>query len=271
MQREINTKIPHQAKTYSPAKTVQKALRVLEFIGERQPVRPAEIGKQLKLTRANVHRLLSTLEDMEYIEKLNNGCYQLTFKLFKLGNTVPQSRSLVDAAKSYMTRLSELSGENVNLAVRYGDKIIYIDKVESKNYIKLDQPVGMTDPIYCTALGKVLLSDLPEKELKKFLSSLELTPYTRHTTTRIDKLVEMVSSVRDNGYATDLKELSEDIHCMAAPICDHTNSIIAAISISGPAVRLTKKRMMELKDHLMEAAGTISSNLGCSMKWCASV
>jgi len=249
---------------YSTAKTVQKALRLLEILGEKQPTRPSELVQQLGLSRSNLHRLLATLREMGYVEKDFESRYRLSFKVFTLGNSVLGRNHLSDLARPYMARLAEISQENVNLAIMYEQRVLYIDKIESPHYLKLDQPIGKSDPLHCTALGKVLLSGLTDNELEVFLISNNLIPYTKRTITDPEVLAGIIRNVRKRGYATDLEELSDGVRCIGVPIRDNTNRIIAAISISGPTVRLSKQKMEELKVPLIETCVQISKKMGCT-------
>ncbi len=248
--------------SYSTAITVQKAFRILELLGEKQPARPAELIQQMKISRSNLYRLLTTLQKIGYVERTGDSRYRLSFKMFMLGSTVSSNNLLSDIAPPYMAQLAEISQENINLAILFEKKVLYIKKIESPHYLKLDQPIGRTDPLHCTTLGKALLSGLADEELKVFLKTIKLIPYTKKTITDREALVRVIRSVRRKGYATDLEELSEGIHCIGAPIRDHTNEVIAAMSISAPAVRLTIKKMEMLKDPLIEASLQISKKLG---------
>jgi IclR family transcriptional regulator, KDG regulon repressor len=252
-------------KSYSPATTVAKAFKILELIGERQPVRAVEIARELKLHRSNAHRLLSTLTELGYAECAKNAGFSLTFKMFTLGCTVPMRVQLTDVAHPYMIHLNEISQENINLAVRYNDKTLIVDKVESSHYVKLDQPVGRTEPLYCTALGKVLLSGMNSQEFELFLKTARLAPYTPHTIVDPLKLTMAIKDIRKKGYAVDLGELSREVHCISAPIRDHTNTIAAALSISSLSIRLTNKKIEEFKKPLIEIAKEISKKIGATL------
>ncbi len=253
-----------ELKSYSPAKTVQKAFSLLELLAEKQPAKPAELAKQLNLPRSNLYRLLATLIKMGYVEETPDARYLLSFKVFILGNTVRGMNQLSILARPYMARLAEISEENVNLAILYENRVLYIDKIESKHYLKLDQPIGKTHPLHSTALGKVLLSGLDDPNLEVFLRSDNLISFTRNTITDPQVLAGVVRNVRRQGYAMDFEEHILGIHCLAAPIMDHTNHMIAAISISGPTIRLTKKKVEELKIPLIENALEISKKMGCT-------
>jgi DNA-binding IclR family transcriptional regulator len=249
-------------KSYSPAKTVEKALRLLEIIRDEQPVRPPTLASRLGLTRSNVHRLLATLEELSYAEKGADSAYRLGLKAFVLGSGVKRRDELLEAARENMITLSELANENVNLGVCLGQDVLYLDKVERPHLLKLDQVIGGTDPLYCTALGKVLLSGLDGNALRRCLKKTRFAPRTSKTITDPAVMIRHLDQVRRQGYATDLEELSEGIHCVAAPIRDHTGHVIAALSVSAPAIRLTRTKIAEIRDALLRATEDISTRLG---------
>lgn len=248
--------------SYSPAKTVEKALRLLEIIREQQPVRPAALTSRLGLTRSNVHRLLATLEELSYVEKSADSAYRLGLKAFVLGSGVMRRDELLKAARANMIALSELANENINLGVRLGKEVLYLEKVERPHLLKLDQVIGGTDPLHCTALGKVLLSGMDGNALRQYLKKASFVPRTLKTITDAGTMVNHIDQVRHQGYATDLEELSEGIHCVAAPIRDHTGLVIAAVSVSAPAIRLTRTMIAKIRGDLLRTTRDISIRLG---------
>jgi IclR family KDG regulon transcriptional repressor len=245
-------------------RTIEKCFSVLELIAGRQPVRIPEIVQSLGLNRANVHRLLATLERLGYVERLEDGKICLSYKIFKMGNTVPHTRKLDEITKPFMHQLSELSAETVNLGVLYADSVIYLDKVEAKQYLRLDHQIGEIDPLYCTALGKVLLSGFSEADLEAFFASVELRPHTKNTIQTREGLEKELREVRRRGYALDIKELDINLHCIAAPIWDYRNRIIAALSISGPSIRFTRAKINQTVEPLLEITVAISHEMGCT-------
>ncbi len=253
-----------QKETYSVSRTVQKVFHLLELLAEIQPAKPADLSRRLELSRSNIYRLLATLENLGYVTKDNKSHYLLSFKLFTLGNSVPSNNYLSEIASPYLARLASKSLETVNLAVMYEKEVLYINKVDSPHHLRLDKPIGKTDPLYCTALGKTLLSGLDDSEIHDFLQSVKLTPYTRNTILQPEKLFNSLRVIRSQGYAIDSEELMEGVNCVAAPIRDHYNKIIAAIGISGPSVRLTKRKIEQFIPSLIEASVSISKQLGCT-------
>lgn len=249
-------------KSYSPVTTLGKALSILELIADLGAVRPVELAHGTGLSRSTVNRLLATLQEKGYVESRDDKYFQLGFKMFVIGNSVPKRNQLAAIARPHLVRLAAISQENVNLAVLHNRQVLYIDKVESPHYVKLDKDIGSTDPVHCTALGKVLLTGLTERELELSVSALDLTPKTRSTITRPDALIASVKEAEKERFATDMGELSEEIRCMAAAVMDREKRVIAAISISAPANRLSLERMAELQPLLREAASGISKTMG---------
>nr|MDA3834793.1 helix-turn-helix domain-containing protein [Spirochaetales bacterium] len=129
--------------TYPLATTVMKAFTLIEFVAAHQPVQPSAVCKGLGLTRANVHRLLATLVHIGYVEKSDSG-YQLSFKLFQLGSTVPVKKQLRDMAKSRMYDLERIARENIYLNVLSEDMVIAIEEVKSSHHVVLNPDVTYT-------------------------------------------------------------------------------------------------------------------------------
>jgi IclR family KDG regulon transcriptional repressor len=251
-----------QQKSYSAAKTVQKAFRILEFLGKQQPLRPSEIAQQLNLSRSNIHRLLSTLEEMGYVERRPDSTYYLGFKVFVLGSNFITPDDISDIAYPFMKRLADISQENVNLAVLYEKKVLYLNKIKSPYNLKLDTPIGKMYPLHCTGLGKIFLSGFSEEEIKEYLATTRLSQYTNRTITEPDRLLKHIRKVRKQGFSLDLEELEEGVNCIAAPIYNHKHQILAAISISAPSVRFTSQTIKQLKAHLIENCTAVSKKFG---------
>lgn len=225
--------------------TVLTASKIIEYISGQGSAYPVSISKNLSLTRSNVHRLLATLENLGYLEEQEDGKYNLTFKLFELGNTVPHNKRLIDSARPSMLRLAHLTGQTVNHGILHEDQVLYIDKVEASTYLKLDRSIGSTDPIYNTSLGKVLLAFIDESEAQRIISRLDLVATTPNSITDPAELLKEIEHVRNEGVAFDRQELSRELNCVAAPIFDSQGKICSAISISGPAHKFTKEKVQK--------------------------
>lgn len=238
-----------------------KAFRLLEYIGHQQPVQPVQMVRDLGLTRANIYRLLTTLMRIGYVSREDNG-YMLTFKLFKLGSTVPISRNLREIAKPMMADLMKEAEENIYLTVLCEDTVIAIEEVKSSHHLTLNPDVTYTYPLNTCASGKLFLAAMDEETRLEKISELALEKRTEHTVDSREALMEASRRAAENGYALELQEFSDDLNSMASPIVDYRGQVVAGIAISGPSMRLTEERMNSLVPALKETAARISEELG---------
>ncbi len=252
----------NRTKSYTLAATVKKAFAILEFIAEHQPVRAAAIARNLELTRGNVHRLLATLETLGYIEQTADGAYRLTFRVFTLGNSIPETRNLSEAAHPLMQQLSQKSQENVYLVQRYDYNAICVDEVDCPNPLTLHRDLSRTYPLYCSASGKIYLAAMPDDEFETYLSRVTLFPRAERTIMDPEELRRERRRVMEQGYGLELREFSDDLTSVAAPIRNHTHSVIATVSISGPAMRLTDEVVDRLIPDVVATAQEISKMMG---------
>jgi IclR family KDG regulon transcriptional repressor len=243
------------------ATTVIKGFRLLEYIGNHQPVQPSELVKALGFSRANVHRLLATFINIGYVVREEKG-YSLTFKLFKLGSTVPLSRDLREVAKPIMIELMKEAQENIYLTVLVDDMVIAIDEVKSSHHLTLNPDVTYSYPVYTCASGKLFLSGLSDAELESVVEGLEMEQRAAGTITDRRQFREAVRRSREEGYALELQEFSSDLNSVAAPIYDYRSKLVATISISGPSMRLSEERIKTLIPSLRNTAERISERLG---------
>jgi DNA-binding IclR family transcriptional regulator len=169
---------------------------------------------------------------------------------------------LPELARADLRELSQTSQETVHLAILDGTEMLYVDKVDSPQSVRMHSVIGTRNPLHCTAMGKAVLAFLPAEECVALLNHITFTPRTSNTITDEKVLLAHLERVRANGFAVDDMENEEGIRCVGAPIFDHTGSVTAAISISGPAYRLSDSRLQELSAVVVETGEAISGKLG---------
>lgn len=266
MFQDMDSSLDIDTKSYSLATTVQKAFRILECIGKNQPVKAPVIVKKLELTRGNVHRLLVTLEALGYVERSEEGTYALTYKMFALGNTVPKSTRLDEIARPFMRKLSEHIRENVYLSVLHRDSIVILDKVRHPRAVSIDRDLELIYPLHASASGKVFLAAMDDEELYAHIDRLKLDKRAVNTKDNEASLLKDIMKVRQRGYALDIKEYSDDIHSISAPIFDYEENLVACLAVSAPAVRLTEEILMETIKPVLETANAISEKIGSQVR-----
>lgn len=243
--------------------STQKALGILEILCEEGEKGVSELVKRVSLGKSNVHRLLATLNHLGYVEQdPATSKYFPSLKIYELGNAVINRTGLLPIVHAYLEELGKQFHETNNLAVLDRGEIIYIDKVESPESLRMDIKIGGRVPAYCTALGKVLLAYLGEPEIKKLMKSQKFIPRTKKTVTSLEELKRNFQQIQTQGYAIDDEELYEGVRCIAAPIRNYSGKVIAAISIAGPSVRMNHDKLVQLREPILNTAKEISKKLG---------
>ena len=248
--------------------TIERASSILDILGQSpQGISIRELSTKIKLPKGTTHRLLSSLSYFGYVRqdpKTRN--YLLGLKLVELGQLLLGQLDLRKEAEPFLRDLAERTKETVHLVFLDRNEIVYIDKVETDQNpsgLKMASRVGLRNPAHSSAVGKVLLAHFPEEELKNFIKEKGLAKRTENTIVDPTQLKEHLKSVRAQGYAIDDEENEKGIRCVAAPIYNEVGKTVAAISISGPAFRITKKLIQEsLKKEVMETALKVSQRLG---------
>jgi IclR family transcriptional regulator, KDG regulon repressor len=244
--------------------SILRASNVLRiFLGEKTHFKISEIAQQLKLDRSTTYRILLSLEKCGLVEKdQKTGEYSLGLSTFEIGNTYLSRLDFLTISKPIMTELALKVQETVHLAVLSDTEIVYVEKVDSPRTLGVMSKLGQRSPIYCTALGKVLLAFQSESEQSKIIHKIKLAPFTARTITSKQKLMEELKAIRKQGYSLDYREVEQDVECIGAPIRDHLEHVIAALSISGPSRKINTPMERQYVSQVMEAAAMISSKIG---------
>jgi IclR family KDG regulon transcriptional repressor len=222
----------------------------------------SDISEKLGIHKSTALRMLCTLESLNcVVHDIDTGRYRLGVHLLELGSTVLEGLDLRREAKPFLQELSVASGEIVHLAILDQESVVYIEKIEAPHVLTLYSRVGRRAPATCTAVGKVLLAHA-KGEFKDCVTRASLVKYTEGTITEPGELVRELNDVKKNGYAIDNEEHEEHVRCVAAPIRNHQGEVIAAVSITGPSVRMTMERIQELVPLVMSGASAISKRLG---------
>jgi DNA-binding IclR family transcriptional regulator len=249
-------------KKYFHINSLEKGLRVLELLAEKQELTVTKVAEALGINRAGSHRFLATLRELGYVRKNEDSRYQLTFKILEMGMTFANRFEIRRVARPFMQELSEMFNETVNLGFWDSEIVVHLDRVESREILRMELGLGTRAPAYCTGLGKAVLAHLPEEERGRFLKRIKLVGYTPNTITERKKLLQELESVREKGYAMDNEELAVGLRCIAAPVFDYTGLSRYAISIAGPVSRMTDQIMKKMEKEVRRVCSSLSKALG---------
>lgn len=243
--------------------SVDRAMQLVERLAQRGGCAPlSDLARDLGLNRSTVHGLLATLQQHGIVSQDAHRNYVLGIKLFELGQRAVSRLDLRSAAGPVLQRLVDQFQETVHLVLGDGLEVVYIDKRESPQSMQIVSRIGQRLPAYCTAVGKAILAFRPEAELDHQLETATLVPMTHNTITNKQELKAHLRQVRQQGYALDREEIAEGLRCVAAPIWDYTNQVVAAMSISGPSVRMTQEKIERAISAVCQGAADISRQLG---------
>jgi DNA-binding IclR family transcriptional regulator len=252
----------HPATAGATNTTFVNGLALLEALARAGgPCGVSELARQLHLTKSNVHRLLQTLAERDYVRNPGGaGRYECTLRLWELGVDVLNKLDVKHVALEHMEHLAGLSGETVHLSVLDHRDVVYIDKVDSPQPVRAYSKIGGRAPAHCVATGKALLAFAPDVIVADVLKHLD--GYTGETITEAAAFRAELKRVEETGYAINRGEWREGVCGLASPIRNASGTAIAAIGISGPTERLKARSLKQLAPDVLETARRISSRLG---------
>ncbi|GGG72330.1 IclR family transcriptional regulator [Kocuria dechangensis] len=243
--------------------SVDRAITVLELLGHLGSASVVRVAQELGVHKSTASRLLSALEARGMVvQNHERGKYQLGFGILRLAHAIPARLSLVTEAHDEMRRLAEEHRETVNLAVLREGVAVNVAQEIGPTSLGTHNWIGSLTPLHATSSGKVLLAALPSAERADLIKKVGLKSFTGRTITSRRQLERQLLDVAAQGYATALEELEIGINAIAVPVRDHLGTVVAAISVSGPAFRLTEETMQAMRDDLRAAGLTISRRIG---------
>ena len=266
MQIVFNDQDKKEAPTESNGKyffirSFAKGIKVLELLADNEFLTVAQLARLMRINRASSHRFLSTLKELGYADKDDNSRYYLTSKVIELGMKVLDRFEIRKIARPFLQELSNKFNETINLGYFNGAEVLTIDKIDSTERLRMDAGIGGGEPAYCTSLGKAILAFLPDPQLEKYLQATELIAFTPNTVISKDKLKAELMQIKESRYAIDDEELSVGLRCVGAPLFDHKDRVLYAISLSGPSIRMGSKKIEEMSRELRKICQILSGQL----------
>jgi IclR family KDG regulon transcriptional repressor len=236
---------------------------ILQALGEEREIGITELSQRVMMSKSTVYRFLQTMKSLGYVaQEGESEKYSLTLKLFELGARALQNVDLIRSADIQMRELSRLTKETVHLGALDEDSIVYIHKIDSMYNLRMYSRIGRRNPLYSTAIGKVLLAWRDREEVKQILEGVEYKRSTERTITSTEELLSVLDKVREQGYGEDNQEQEEGLRCIGVPVFDRFGVVIAGLSISFPTLRFSEERLHEYVEMLHTAARKISEQMG---------
>ena len=239
---------------------IERMMTLLDALAAHpDPVSLKELSTTTGLHPSTAHRILNDMVAKRFVDRTEPGSYRLGMRLLELGNIVKSRLNVREAALPYMQALHRKTQQTVNLSVRQGDEIVYIDRAFSeRSGMQVVRAIGGRAPLHLTSVGKLFLSVDDAKLVRAYATRTGLAGHNKNSITDLARLERELSLVRARGYARDNEELELGVRCMAAGVRDDSGRLIAGLSISAPVDRLKDDWL----DDLIATANDISGVLG---------
>lgn len=243
--------------------SVANAARVLKSFSAQHPTwGVSELASHLDLSTSSVHRLLSTLTDEGVLDQdSETGRYRLGLSVFDMAAAMPKQRSLHEAVLVSMTELRSRTGETVQVGVLDGREVVYVERLDSPNTLRVFTELGRRASAHRTSSGKAILASMQKRKLDSLLSGWTLDRATEHTITDPQELRAELAHIRRRGYAENRQESELGVVSVAAPIRDATGDTVAALSLAGPSERMDQNHQT-YTHAVMLLARTVSTQMG---------
>src|SRR6185295_14061394 len=249
-----------QAPATPTIQVIERMFALIDVLASREEaISLKEISEKTGLHPSTAHRILNDLAVDRFVDRPEAGSYRLGMRLLELGNLVKGRLNVRDAALGPMRELHKLTQQPVNLSMRQGDEIVYIERAYSeRSGMQVVRAIGGRAPLHLTSVGKLFLANDDAQRVRAYATRTGLAGHTRNSITELPALERELSRVNQQGTARDDEELELGVRCMAAGIRDDQGNLIAGLSISAPADRLEEGWLARLKD----TAAQISASLG---------
>lgn len=228
---------------------IERMFALMDVLASREEaISLKEISEKTGLHPSTTHRILNDLTTGRFVDRSQPGAYRLGMRLLELGNLVKARLNVRDAALTPMRELHRLTQQPVNLSIRQGDEIVYIERAYSeRSGMQVVRAIGGRAPLHLTSVGKLFLAADDPQRVRAYATRTGLNGHTKTSITQLSVLERELAKVRQYGSARDNEELELGVHCMAAGIYDDQEKLVAGLSISAPTGRLNDEWLAKLQ------------------------
>lgn len=243
------------------SQSVSRALHLLVQLGNG-PANLDQLAESTGVHKTTVLRLLRTLSDERFTFRDNSNQYHLGSRIFELAAQATDQREVRRIASPHLVAFNREYGRTTHLAAMEGGDVVYIDKLESHDQIRMYSRIGLCANLNSTAVAKVILADLPDSELRPIVDSMDFSARTANTITTPERYLDEIRMVREQGWAHDQEENEPSVNCIGVPIRGASGRVVAAVSVSVPDVVLSYERVLDLLEPLQAVGARISRDCG---------
>ena len=256
--RQIDASVP----ATPTVQVIERMFSLMDVLASREEaISLKEISEKTGLHPSTAPRILNDLATGRFVDRPHPGTYRLGMRLLELGNMVKSRLNVRDAALIPMRDLHKLIQQTVNLSLRQGDEIIYIERAYSeRSGMQVVRAIGGRAPLHLTSVGKLFLAADDAQRVRAYAMRTGLNGQTKNSLTQLSSLEHELNKVRLNGFALDNEELELGVRCMAAGIYDDQEKLVAGLSISAPAGRLDESWLIKLQATAQDISLTLGNH-----------
>ena len=262
--KALKTQKPSGEAGKTAIQVLERMMNLLDALAEHEESSSLKVlAEQTGLHPSTAHRILNDMVACRMVERGDGGTYRLGLRLLELGNLVKARLSVREAAQAPMRALHKLTGETINLSVRQGDEIVYVDRAYSeRSGMQVVRAIGGRAPLHLTSVGKLFLASDDAGQVRAYVTRTGLSGHTKNSITDLTRLETELNQVRQLGNAKDNEELELGVSCLAAAILDVTGKLVAGLSLSAPTDRIHADWLRALQDTALQ----ISKGMGYKPK-----
>ncbi len=249
--------------------SVVKIFSMLEILSDHEEgLSIKELSEKMTIHKSSVHRMASTLIHLGYLSQNPESLkYRINLKIISLGLKTLQSLDIVSIAKPYLKNLLAKTDQTITLGAIEHNQVVYVDKLLPKtSSFTINSHVGKSMPLYCAAVGKILLAHLSREKFEELWASYEFLQFTDSTIVEKEKMLSEIDKILEKGYAIDDEENQEGVMCIASPIFNYKGVVEHSVSISFPKVKFSYEKFDEHMQQVMQAGKDISKEIGYKYK-----
>lgn len=245
------------------SQSLERGLQTLTLLSSKKSIGVTELAKELNINKSTAFRIFETLQKFNMVEQNKSTLkYKLGPAILKLSENLYKNLNIISISKKYMMKLVEEVGESVHLCTLSNDSAVVIEQIMTNSRLTVNAKIGHKEPLHSSSVGKCLLAFFDEDTKDQIIDRLDLIKFTDKTITNKQDLLKELEIVKEQKYAIDDGEISEDIKCIAAPIYNHQGEVLYSIGVSAPYARMGDDKVVLVKHKLIDTAKMISKQLG---------
>jgi DNA-binding IclR family transcriptional regulator len=247
------------------SQSLQKGIEALMFLSSKRSAGATEIARAINVNKSTAFRIMQTFLDFNMVEKSPETlCYKLGPAILKLSQQYYSGLNAANISKPYMARISECFAESVHLCALSNNSAVVVEQITAEGRLIVNAKIGEAEPLHCSSVGKCLLAYADGGKQQKMLCEIEFKKHTENTITNETALKTELNKIKENGYAVDDCELSEEIRCVGVPVFNGKGECAFSIGVSGAKSRMTREKVFKIASALKKVSEAISSELGCT-------